>query len=95
MSSESIPAARFRLGRITATPHALEVLTNEEILAGITRHQAADWGDVNGEDRSANEVALIQGTRLWSVYHSAKRVKFWIITEADRSLTTVLMPEDY
>jgi hypothetical protein len=70
-------------------------LTQEDILIGIQRHQAGDWGDVCAEDRLANDCALVQGTRVLSVYHSAARVKFWIITEADRSSTTVLLPEDY
>jgi hypothetical protein len=50
---------------------------------------------VDTHDRTANERALIEGTRLWSVYHSAAGIKFWLITEADRSHTTVLLPEDY
>ena len=95
MNAKAIPTARFRLGRIVTTPHALEVLAPEDISQGIARHQAGEWGDVTAEDRSANEQALIIGSRVWSVYHSAKRVKFWIITEADRSSTCILLPEDY
>lgn len=94
MSATSMPLARFRLGRIVATPNALSRLTNKDILMGIQRHQAGDWGDV-GEDRRENELSLKQGFRLLSVYHAASGIKFWIITEADRSVTTVLMPEDY
>ena len=59
------------------------------------RHLAADWGDVDNDDRQANDRALKDGSRLFSVYHSAKQVKFWIITEASRRLTTVLLPRDY
>lgn len=95
MSAPVIPIARFRLGRIVATPHALEVITQDDILGGIQRHQAGDWGEVPQEDRAANDHALVQGTRLLSAYRSVKGVKFWIITEADRSSTTVLLPEDY
>jgi hypothetical protein len=87
--------AKFRLGHIVSTPNALSQLSNEDILAGIQRHQAGDWGDVDEHDRQANDRALIEDTRLLSVYHTAAGVKYWIITEADRSLTTVLMPEDY
>jgi hypothetical protein len=85
----------FRLGRIGITAHALSCLAQEDITAAIGRHMAADWGDVPEEDRKENELSLKEGLRLFSVYHSANGVKFWIITEADRSITTVLMPEDY
>ncbi len=95
MNAKTIPVAKFRIGRIMATPHALETIPNEDILSGITRHQAGDWGDVDDDDRQANDQALTDGTRLFSVYHSANHVKFWIITEADRSRTTVLLPKDY
>ncbi len=95
MSTKTIPVAVVRLGRIVATPNALNQITNEDILSGIQRHQAGDWGDVDEHDFEANNRALTEGTRLLSVYHAAKGVKFWVITEADRSATTVLMPEDY
>ena len=95
MSLQTYPIAKFRCGKIVSTPNALSQLTQEDILMGIRRHQAGDWGDVDDDDRQANERALIEGTRLWSVYHVANGVKFWLITEADRSATTVLLPEDY
>ena len=95
MNAKAIPVAKFRLGRIVTTPHVLEVIPNEDILAGISRHQAGDWGDVDNHDREANDQSLQDRTRLFSIYHSAKQIKFWIITEADRSLTTVLLPQDY
>ncbi|TAK97432.1 MAG: hypothetical protein EPO07_13250 [Verrucomicrobia bacterium] len=87
--------AKFRCGKIVTTPNALERLTREDILRGIGQHQAGDWGDVNEHDQQANERALTEGTRLWSVYQAANGTMFWIITEADRSATTVLLPEDY
>jgi hypothetical protein len=95
MSENAIPTAKFRLGQIVATPHALEVLDHTDILGAIDRHQTGEWGEVCREDRIANDQALVNGTRLLSVYRSATGLKFWIITEADRSVTTVLMPEDY
>jgi hypothetical protein len=95
MSAKTIPVAKFRIGRIVATPHALEVIPNNDIQVGITRHQAGDWGEVPPEDRIANDRAVVEGTRLLSAYRSAKDVVFWIITEADRSSTCVLLPEDY
>jgi hypothetical protein len=95
MNPKSHPIARFRLGRIVATPNALSQLTQEDILMGIQRHQAGDWGEVDEHDHIANERALVQGTRLVSAYRTAGGVRFWLITEADRSVTTVLLPEDY
>jgi hypothetical protein len=92
MSAKAMPIAKFRLGHIVSTPNALSQLSNEDILMGIQRHQAGDWGD---GDNGANERALIEGLRLWSVYRAANGTKFWLITEADRSATTVLLPEDY
>jgi hypothetical protein len=95
MNTGTIPIAKFRLGHIVATPNALEHVPNEDILRAIQRHQAGDWGDVCEEDRQENELSLQKGFRLLSVYHSATGTKFWIVTEADRSVTTVLLPEDY
>ena len=88
-------AAKFPLGRLVATPNALEHIPNPEILAALQRHLTGDWGDVDEHDREENELSLKEGFRLLSVYRSAAGVKFWIITEADRSATTVLLPEDY
>jgi len=95
MSAPQVPIALFRLGRIVATPNALNKLTQDDILTAIRRHQAGDWGDVDHHDRQANDRALTEGTRLFSVYHSEKQLKFWVITEAGRLVTTVLMPDDY
>lgn len=95
MNAKSYPIAKFRLGHIVATPNALSQLTQEDILMGIKRHQAGDWGQVDEHDRQENELSLKQGFRLLSVYHAANGTKFWVITEADRSATTVLLPEDY
>jgi hypothetical protein len=89
------PIAKFRLGHIVSTPNALEHLTQDDILLGIKRHQAGDWGDVDEHDRQENESSLQQGFRLLSVYHAGNGTKFWIISEADRSVTTILLPEDY
>ena len=95
MSTRIILMAKFRLGHIVATPNALERLSQDDILTAIGRHQAGDWGDVSVADREENELSLKQGFRLLSVYHSGNGTKFWLITEADRSATTVLLPEDY
>ena len=86
---------KFCLGRTVATQGAIAQLTQEDILKSLARHQTGDWGDLCEEDRMANEQALRQEGRLVSVYYSADKVKFYIITEWDRSLTTVLLPLEY
>lgn len=95
MNRKAVPVALFRLGHIVATPNALAQLSQDDILTAIQRHQAADWGDLDTHDRAVNERGLLDGDRLVSVYHSAGGIKFYIITEWDRSVTTVLLPEDY
>ena len=87
--------AKFSLGQTVITPTALGQLTQADVLRALTRHVAGDWGDVVPEDREANEQAITASARLLSVYRSASGVKFWVITEWDRSATTVLLPEDY
>jgi hypothetical protein len=94
-STAETPIALFRIGRIVVTPNALESLSQSDILTGLRCHQAGDWGDVSDHDRQANDRAIEKGARVVSVYQSANRVKFWIITEADRRTTTVLLPQDY
>lgn len=88
---------RFELGRIAVTPGVLMVLqeTGQEPTEFLARHQAGDWGEVSEEDRRENELSLREGFRLLSVYRTAKGVKLWVITEADRSATTILLPEEY
>lgn len=86
---------RFDLGTIVATSNALRQLPQYEIQRALARHRAGDWGDCCPEDAQANDAALSTGGRLLSVYHSADQIRFWLITEADRSATTVLLPADY
>jgi hypothetical protein len=88
-------AAKFKTGQIVTSANALNHLTYDDILSGLLRHITGDWGDVSKDDRKENELSLEKDFRLWSVYHTAKGVKFWIITEANRSATTVLLPGDY
>jgi len=89
--------SKFPLGQIVATPAALEALAD----AGQTpdffldKHVQGDWGEVPPEDKRANEEALVNGERLLSAYRTLKGVRIWIITEADRSSTCVLKPEEY
>ncbi len=86
---------KFDLGRLMITSHAMSTLDPLEIAKAVSRHLQGDWGDCDPEDRAANDAALLEGSRLFSVYHTTNKTKFWIITEWDRSATTVLLPEDY
>jgi hypothetical protein len=92
-----IAKPKFNLGKLAATPGALEALTDagQSPMDFLNRHVRGDWGDCCEEDRQANEEALQIGARLLSVYRTSKNVKIWIITEADRSSTCVLLPEEY
>lgn len=87
--------AKFWPGNLYFTAAADRELLREDILKAIERHYGGDWGDLCAEDKDANEQALQFGGRLFSAYHDRKGVKFWIITESDRSATTVLLPDDY
>ena len=87
--------AKFELGRVVITRNALNTLVAESVQVALARHAMGDWGELCEEDRTANERALTTGERLFSAYHDLKGVKLWIITEANRSATTVLLPEDY
>ena len=78
---------------ITST--ALATLPAQDIATALDRHRTGDWGDVDREDWQANERALKQGERLLSVYRTQGGTKFYVISEWDKSLTTVLLPEDY
>ena len=85
----------FPLGQIVATPNALGKLTQKDIRAALRRHATGDWGELSEEDRKENEFSVEKRLRLLSSYRGENDVKFWIITEADRSSTTILLPEDY
>ena len=86
---------KFPLGKLVATPHVLTKVPESEIEVALNRHAQGDWGIMPEEDQRANDRALNGGDRLFSAYRSLGDVKFWIITEWDRSVTTVLLPEDY
>jgi hypothetical protein len=88
--------SKFELGQIVATPAALARAEEQEldVIGLLARHALGDWGDLDPADKRANEEALRHGSRLLSAYGEGER-KLWIITEADRSSTCVLRPEDY
>lgn len=95
-------SAKFPLGNVVASPGALKALTR---LAGenwrvllreyLDRHQSGDCGDLSAEDKAENELWEEKGLRILSAYHLKDGTKIWIITEADRSATTILLPEEY
>ena len=87
----------FELGQIVATPGALAALKKAGQQPGefLTRHVHREWGDLPDEDRRENEYSLEHGFRLLSAYKTDAGDRLWIITEADRSVTTLLLPEEY
>ena len=98
---------KFKLGQLVATPAALEAIknANQSLMDFIRPHIAGEWGNLCDEDKKLNDKAIANehtaGTendlrgRVLSAYQTRKGVKIWIITEADRSITTILLPEDY
>lgn len=87
----------FPLGQVVATPGALIALvrTNQEIVELLARHQHGDWGVVDSTDSGGNDAAVRDGDRILSVYRLPDATTLWIMTEADRSSTTLLLPEEY
>jgi len=87
----------FELGQIVATPGALAALkkAGQQPCEFLTRHVNREWGDLDEEDRKENEYSLEHGFRLLSAYKTNAGDRLWIITEADRSVTTLLLPEEY
>ena len=85
----------FNLGQTVITPNAQTTLHPEDVFNALGRHARCDWGDCCKVDWEENELSLREECRLFSVYHDRAGTKFWIITEADRSATTILLPEDY
>ncbi len=90
-------SGKFPLGQVVATPGALEALraANQDALPLLRRHAEGDWGEVSPDDAQENEFSLTHGLRLLSAYTLADGTRLWIITEADRSATTLLLPEEY
>ena len=88
---------RFPMGLVVATPGALRALeeSGEPVLDLLFRHVSGDWGDLDEEDKAENELSLREGFRLLSAYTLKSGERIWIITEADRSVTTLLLPDEY
>lgn len=87
----------FPLGQIVATPGALETLeaAAESPADLLNRHVRGDWGDLDEEDKAANHAALKDGSRILSAYVLSTAERIWVITEADRSSTCLLRPDEY
>ena len=83
------------LGKIVVTRTAFNELPNSTIVLALARHCSGDWGEVCEEDWQSNDEAMEVGNRILSAYSTPDGLKFWIITEWDRSVTTILLPEDY
>jgi hypothetical protein len=92
---KNLHTAKFRLGQTVMTPGARDTLNPHDMLTALGRHAQGDWGECSEDDRNENELSLDAGLRLFSVYQDRFQTKFWIITEADRSVTTVLLPSEY
>ncbi|WP_341773247.1 type I restriction endonuclease subunit M [Comamonas aquatica] len=97
LQNASVSLPLFPLGQVLATPGVLELLETYQLppLSFIQRHVVGDWGDICAEDQQVNADALQYGYRLMSVYAITPTEKLWVITEADRSCTTLLLPEEY
>ncbi len=85
---------RFALGEVVATPGAVDALDHHDVVNLLKRHQQLDQGELDAEDHARNKQALLDGSRVFSSY-LVHGTKIWVITEADRSVTTLLLPEEY
>ena len=87
----------FTLGQMVATPGALRALerNNQSPIEFLRRHANLDWGDLDEEDKRENDYSVVHGFRILSAYTLKDSTRIWIITEADRSATTILLPSEY
>lgn len=85
----------FEPGQLVATPGAIEATNPESLLILCQRHLSGDWGDICEEDKEQNDEALKLGNRVLSSYNLPEGGKVWVITEWDRSVTTILLPGEY
>ena len=100
MNNDTRPERRrplFPLGRCCVTPGAVDALSDAATDAAtlLHRHEIGDWGRLCEEDKRANDAAVRAGERVISSYVLTSAVEVWVITEADRSVTTVILPEEY
>jgi len=97
MKTANRGASKFPLGQIVGTPGALKAIEDagQEPIFFLSKHASGDWGTMDKDDKQLNEEALTNGDRIHSAYRTLKGESIWIITEADRSTTTLLLPDDY
>lgn len=93
LTMEFKPSTHFALGLFCITPEAFDALSADEILTAVRRHAAGDWGNVYQDKWQENDSAMRDGGQLFSVYESSCGRKFWVVTTAERNLTTVMLPE--
>jgi hypothetical protein len=94
-STPRVEVSKFPLGQLYFTREAMAQVKHEDMIAALNRYSKGDWGILCDEDKDANKQALRYGSRILSAYKDRNGITFWIITEADRSATTVLLPDDY
>ena len=87
--------AKFEIGKLLITPGALQKIAPEKVQETIGRHVSGDWGEVCEDDSALNDWAMKNHERILSAYRSNEGDRFWVITEADRSVTTILLPSEY
>ena len=94
---EKEPKPLFSLGQIVGTPGALDAMENAEQnpFELLARHVTGDWGDLEDQDKKENDLSVKEGFRILSAYKLETRLKVWVITEWDRSVTTILLPDEY
>lgn len=90
-----IPEPKFPMGQLYCTLGVMALVSHIELESKLLRHLRCDWGELCEEDKKRNDLALKNGGRLFSAYSCAPNTRIWIITEADRSATTILLPEEY
>ena len=89
------PIPRFPLGETIITRGAKQKIDTVQARLALARHASGDWGEMDQDDRRLNNAALENGGRLVSIYKTAAGVRFYVITEAERDRTTILLPEEY
>jgi hypothetical protein len=94
---DSGPKPLLELGQVVGTPGAIRALAEakQDPAELLTRHVTGDWGDLPDEDKEENELSVRRGLRIFSAYKLDTGTKVWVITEWDRSVTTLLLPEEY
>ncbi len=97
ITHKPIATAKFPLGKLIMTPGARDELTEagQHPFEFLRRHQSGDWGELSDEDKRENELSVKEGFRILSAYRTTGGAKLWVITEADQSATTILLPSEY